>query len=132
MPPYPPVALSELLFPNSYILVPNSIIYMFHHFNSFYFWVKLSFHPTSTSHSLSCLDLLVYIVMNLLFTDFSLFITRLLLKHSIYPLFAFFHSYYYISSPFLKSLFSDVLSLLLGHIYLDYLLNLFYFIFLCS
>lgn len=67
---------------------------------------------TSTSHSLSCLVILACIVMKLLFTDLSLLLTILFRKHSIYPLFAVFHSYRYISSHFLKSLFSDVLTLL--------------------
>ena len=67
---------------------------------------------TSTSHSLSCLVILACIVMKLLFTDLSLLLTILFRKHSIYPLFAVFHSYGYISSHFLKSLFSDVLSFL--------------------
>lgn len=50
--------------------------------------------------------------MKLLFTDFSLLITILFRKHSIYPLFAVFYYYGYIYSHFLKSLLSDVLSLL--------------------
>lgn len=61
--------------------------------------------------------------MSLLFTDFSLLPTRLFRKHSIYPLFVVFHLYGYISSQFLKSLFSDVLSLLFKCILTDYLLN---------
>ena len=94
--------------------------------------MSLGFPVPSISHTLSCLVILGCRVMSLLFTDFTLFLTRLLEKHSIYPLLTVFYYYRYISSHFLKSLLSDVLSLLLGHIYLDYLLNFFYLIFLCS
>ena len=74
--------------------------------------LSLGFPMTSTPHSLSWLVILACIVMKLLFTDFSLLLTILFIKHSIYPLFAVFYSYGYISSHFLKSLLSAVLSLL--------------------
>ena len=85
--------------------------------------MNLGFPACSTPHPISCLVILGCNVISLLFTDFSLLHTSLFRKHSIYPFFAVFHLYGYISSQFLKSLFSDVLSLLFRCILTDYLLN---------
>lgn len=85
--------------------------------------MNLGFPACSTPHPISCLVILGCNVMNVLFTDFSLLPTRLFRKHSIYHLFAVFHLYGYISSQFLKSLFSDALSLLFRCILTDYLIN---------
>lgn len=85
--------------------------------------LNLGFPACSTPHPIPCLVILCCNVMSILFTDFSLLPTRLFRKHSIYPLFIVFHLYGYISSQFLKSLFSDVLSLLFRCILTDYLLN---------